>query len=358
MVNNILDFLRYVLYGALVILSFVLYQAWMHDHEIAAQKAVHAPQETVNPITHVLPEQTAANPESIAPSAAAVNQSQIVHVHTDLLDLSIDTRGGDIIEAKLLHYPQELGNKEPVVLLNNDPKNRYLAESGLLSAMGPDTSNQQALYSTQDTDFQLRNDENELQVPLFWQNDKGLIVRKIFILKRDSYEIKVRYEINNQTTATWEGNLYAQLLRTNTPPPSQGGIINLATYFGAAISTPQKPFDKIAFKNMDAQNLNTQAQSGWIAMIQHYFISAFVPPEGVVHYYTKKLANNLYAIGLMGPKLSAAPNQEISTETKLYVGPSIADRLEKTAPNLKLTIDYGWFWFISGIIFLVDAKNL
>ena len=133
--------------------------------------------------------------------------------------------------------------------------------------------------------------------------------------------------------------------------------MNLATYFGAAIATPAKPFDKIAFKTIDEKSLNQEVKGGWAAMIQHYFITAWVPPKDAVStYYTKKTSDGLYTIGMIGQPLVAAPGSSTSVEAKLYTGPAIADQLEKTSEGLKLTIDYGWFWFISDIIFWMMQK--
>jgi YidC/Oxa1 family membrane protein insertase len=156
----------------------------------------------------------------------------------------------------------------------------------------------------------------------------------------------------NQSSQPWEGNLYTQLMRTDSPPPNNSGFMNLATYFGAAVSTPQKPFEKITFKEMNQKSLDQTVEGGWAAMIQHYFISAWIPEKSVTStYYTKVLPNGLHAIGMIGKPVTAAPGTTVTSGATLYVGPSLGDQLEQAAPHLKLTIDYGWFWFISDIIF-------
>ena len=253
MLENMLDYVRFALYAMLVMLGILLYQAWDKDHPrpdfpAAAQTASMtipgasvAPAATNAPIS--VADQTAAT--GTAPAAPVAQQTgQIVTVTTDLLEVGIDTLGGDIVSMKLLNYPESLGAQAPFVLLNDDAKTRYVAESGLLSNQGPDTSAGQALYTTAQTSYSLTPGQNDLAVTLTWQNKDGLKVAKVYTFSRDSYEVKLRYDVDNQSSQPWQGSIYTQLLRTNTPPAGTGGVINLSTYFGAAISTPQKPFER------------------------------------------------------------------------------------------------------------------
>lgn len=361
MLENMLDYLRIALYTLLIIIGFLLYQAWEKDHPKLEGSPVAQTETAPNSRFVPVPENNQAvtpaaqSAQTAAPTAASKTSGQLIKVSTDLLEVTIDTRGGDIVETKLLKYPAALGSTTPFVLLNDTDHDRYIAESGLLSKQGPDTSQEQALYTSTQTNYTLNPNEQGLVVKLNWQRD-GVTVTKTFAFARDSYEIKVKYDIDNQSNQTWTGNLYTQLVRTNTPPPSTGGFVNLATYFGAAISSSQKPFEKITFKQMQENNLNRSSQDGWAAMIQHYFISAWVPPQTATSTYYSRVSNGLYTIGMIGQPLVAAPHATVATEAKLYTGPTIADHLEKTAPGLKLTIDYGWFWFISGIIFWMMQK--
>jgi YidC/Oxa1 family membrane protein insertase len=366
MYDKILDSLRFVLYAAMAVIGFYLFQAWEKEHPHTPEPSAVSQVAPVNQSGRFVPETTISTaPAAVAATQPAPNASasmalpqtgKLVKVTTDVLEAAIDTRGGDVVQVKLLQYPESLHSKVPFLLLNNDPKTRYIAESGLISKMGPDTAQEQADYTVEHTDYTLVPGADSIVVNLHWQKN-GVNVTKIYTFTRGSYEVKVRYELDNQSNANWEGNLYTQLLRTNTPPASEGGFINLATYFGAAISTPQKAFEKISFKQMHDKTLSVQAQDGWAAMIQHYFIGAWVPPKTATStYYTNVLPGDLYVVGMIGSPLQAAPSTKIATETKLYTGPAIASDLEKTAPGLKLTIDYGWFWFISGIIFWLMEK--
>lgn len=360
MLENMLDYIRITLYALLVLLCFLLFQAWSKDHPpVEAAQTITVPGRYVPEIAN-----TPAAAQTIEgvvssptlPVSGPAAKGELIKIRTDLLEVSIDTHGGDILYAKFLKYPESLGSKTPYVLLNDDPKTRYIAESGLLSKEGPDTTQGQAVYSTVQKEYQLPSGENVLSVRLNWQKD-GLKIAKIFHFTRGSYEINVAYEIDNQSPTPWVGNLYTQLMRTDAPPENQGGLVNLATFFGAAISTPDKPFEKISFKEIREKSLNRQVQDGWAAMLQHYFISAWIAPKTALStYYSQVTPDGLYTIGMLGQPFTVLPGAKSSTEAKLYAGPTIANELEKAAPNLKLTIDYGWFWFISVIIFWLMQK--
>src|SRR3990167_1190934 len=361
MLDKMLEYIRIALYTLLVLIGFFFYQAWEKEHtkpETEVTKTVAASRDRFVPTDHVADSaapEPVATAQSTVPSVATTS-GQLVKVTTDVLNVSIDTHGGDIVEVNLLKYPESLGSKAPFQLLTDDGKTRYIAESGLLGKEGPDTVSGQALYTAEQMNYSLQPGENSLVVKLNWKKD-GVDVTKTLTFVRDSYEIKTGYEINNQSGKAWDGSFYTQLARKNTPPATHGGFVNLTTYFGAAISTPQKPFEKITFKEMQKQEVSREVKDGWVAMIQHYFVSAWVPPKTAVsNYYSRVTPSGLYTIGMIGSPLHVAPGAKAATEADLYVCPAIADRLEKAAPGLQLTIDYGWFWFISIAIFWMMQK--
>ncbi len=355
MLENMLDNLRIALYVLLATMGFFLYQAWVADHPVAQELTATQPKLVESrfvPEAASAQEAAEVKPQQALVPAPTPSAGQLVNVTTDVLALTLNTQGGDILGVKLLQYPESLNSKTPFILLNNEPATRYIAESGLVGQQGPDTKAGQAVYTAEQTDYSLSPGQNELKVRLVWHGDNGLTVTKVYTFQRQSYEVKVGYEINNQSTQPWVGSLYTQLARTNNPPPTHSGIVNLATYFGGAISTPQKPFQKLSFSDMKEKNLDQPVKGGWAAMIQHYFISAWVPPKDMVaDYYTRASSNGLYTLGMITQPITVQPGASAYTEAKLYSGPAIADQLEKTTPGLKLTIDYGWFWFISDIIF-------
>lgn len=360
MITNILDYLRFALYAIIVIVLLLLYQFW--DKEHIKPLISKAPSETIT--TSYIPEvkqqgvKSTTSSNSVTPHKIPVSASPVIHVQTDVLDVNIDALGGNISQIKLLKYPESLNSKTSFLLLNNLPETQYLAQSGLLSSQGPDTPKGQALYASEKSQYILEKGQKLLQVKLTWQNPEGLIINKIFTFRPSNYEIDLNYEIENKSGKPWEGNLYLQLMRKNNPPPAtSSGISNMTTYFGAAISSPEKRFEKISFKDMTNRNLDQTITGGWAAMIQHYFISAWIPDKNATsQYFSKVTPDGLYTIGLIGQKINVQPSTTFSTQSKFYAGPAIADQLEKTAPGLELTIDYGWFWFISGIIFWMMKK--
>lgn len=354
------DYLRFGLYAVLIAILMFLFQEWQAEHPTKAVQKEAAPTSTsANYIPEAVtaPTQAKVATGAVESTASVASSAKIIHITTDVLSVDIDTEGGDIIKTALLKYPQELHSTQPVVLLNNDPATRYLAQSGLLGANGPDMTSGKATYQAEQSDYTLNNDQNELTVKLFWKNKDGVKVTKIYTFQRNSYQVGLNYQVENQSAKNWQGNLYLQLLRTNTPPSSKGGLSAMATYFGAAVSSPDKPFEKVTFKSMGQKNLDQTITGGWAAMIQHYFVSAWVPDKNTTsQYYTRVTPDGLYTIGMMGPSLNVNPGQTITTQAKFYAGPEDAEKLEQVATGLKLTIDYGWFWFISVIIFWMMQK--
>lgn len=351
MLQNMLDYIRITLYILLIAVTVLLVQEWQKEHATleatSTSAAIEAP--VASPAHPV-------SPEAKVDTAAPKQSGELIHVKTDLLDVTLDTHGGDILGLKLLAYPETLNSPNPFLLLNNDPKSRYIAESGLLGLQGPDTKSSQATYTVSQSQFALEAGKDQLIVPLVWEKD-GLKITKEFIFKRNSYQVDVRYQIDNQSSQPWQGSLYAQLLRTDDPPENHGGVVNLTTFFGAAVSTTDKPFQKVTFKEMREANVNKTTKNGWAAMMQHYFISAWIPDREVTStYYSRVQPNGLYSIGLINAPITVAPGTTAQTSAKLYSGPTIAEYLDQAAPNLDLTIDYGLFWFFSVAIFWMMQK--
>jgi YidC/Oxa1 family membrane protein insertase len=353
MLTKMLDVIRYALYGILIFIFVTLYQSWVKEHPVSATPPPSSSSTIIKTANDYVP--PLANDKNSVVSTPQANtelSARLIHIATDMLDVSIDTVGGNITQVKLLKYPEELHSVIPFTLLNNSSDDRYLAQSGLLSSSGPDTTSGQAAYTVDQTQYVLANGENELKVNLHWEDSQGTKITKTFTFHRDSYEVDLTYQVINSAKTPWSGNLYLQLMRKNNPPVNHNGFVSMATYFGAAISSPEKKYQKIPFKEMQKNDLSQSITGGWAAMIQHYFVSAWVPEENKTsQYFSRITSDNLYTIGMIGPKLEVQPGQTFETHAKFYSGPSIAANLEKVSPSLPLTIDYGWFWFISDIIF-------
>lgn len=356
MLDKALDSIRIVLYVLAVFVALLLYQAWQGDHpapqaaSTSTQAGVSSDRFVPTAATEAAPARTlvATDVGSITPPSQT---GKLVTVKTDVMTITLDSQGGDIVGTTLTKYPESLGSSTPFTLLTNDPVTRYIAESGLLGMDGPDMSNAQAVYTVDQTSYDLQPGQNTLTVKMTWTK-RNILITKSFIFTRGSYDVKVHYDINNQADFAWQGNLYTQLVRTNVQPATHSGFMNLATYFGSAISSPAKPFQKVTFKQMQEANLDALIKNGWAAMIQHYFISAWIPAKDTVsNYYSRVSPTGLYTIGMIGPTLNVEPGKTGAVDASLYTGPAIATQLEKAAPGLQLTIDYGWLWFISAAIF-------
>jgi YidC/Oxa1 family membrane protein insertase len=346
-----MDYKKIGLYLALVIAALFLWNAWQREFPpvvntqstpitIAAQvgnSSVPTVPSTSNTVIH---------PNSIPQST----NGKFIEVKTDVLDVLINTQGGTVEQAQLLQYPQQLNNPQTkVMLFNNDPTNYYVAQSGITGDNGPDTQKGQAIYTASQTLYELKDGQNEVVVPLTWQKN-GVTITKSFTFTRNSYAIDLNYQIKNNSGAAWTGYAYTQLSRTE-PTEHHSLLTNYATFTGAAMSTPQTQYQKLKFGNFSSDPVNLSATGGWAAMIQQYFLSAWVPPANQVNHYFTKTNNGIYTVGIMGPAITVSPQQITNTEDKLYVGPAIADNLDQLSPHLSMTIDYGWLWFISQLIF-------
>lgn len=358
---------RLILLSALFLTAFMLWNAWQNDYGSKAPVSPAAISAPASSVPTIVQTQTAATAAPIAPAAVPpagttvgaatvtpASNTHIIHVQTDVLSVDIDTQGGNVVQANLLAYPQKVDvtPAQPYQLLSNDPASLYVAQSGLVGNGGPDTPQGQAVYTATQTHYTLADGQNQLVVNLKWQSPKGLIVNKQFVFQRGLYQIGVNYQIVNHTSTAWTGQFYAQLQRKKVAPPSHM-LFGINPYMGAAISSPDKPYQKLSFDKLSEENLNTQIQGGWLAMQEHYFLSAWVPTSTqIFNYYSQVSDGDIYTVGLISPTLSVNPGGQLTTEiAKLYAGPESIDHLKAVAPNLDLTVDYGILWFISIAIF-------
>ncbi len=356
-----MDNQRIILFFALSFVLLMIWQAWQED--ISPQATIDA--------TSIAQSQIKDNRSIDVPSVASTQQSTVVDetstpkissqkldsagrikVVTDTLEVQIDTRGGDIREVDLIKYPVDLKEKEPFKLMQDSDSRILIAQSGLLSSNGaPD---HHAIYSSAQTEYRLSKGADELNVLLDWQNEQGVKVTKSYTFKSNSYLIKVDYKISNDSQAEWQGHAYQQFQRTR--PGDDETTRFIYTYTGGVIYSEAEKYEKIDFDAMDDADLNRKISSGWAAMIQHYFVTAWLPPKNQSYqYYTKSPENKPYVLGMVSPQIKVATNQSEVISNQLYVGPKDQKRLEAIEPTLKLTVDYGiltvlaqpLFWLLS-----------
>lgn len=332
-----MDSQRNILLIALMFVSFMLYLNWTEATN---------PQPQGQGVTQQ--SQYSGDVPSSSDTSQPLNQdpvsSKLITIQSDVLTLTVDTQGGDIIRASLNDYDAEFNSADKYLLLKNNPDHIFIAQSGLIGSDGIDTQNTRAAYTAKGTDFTLKTDQNELQVPLTFVKN-GISYTKTFILKRGNYAVDVDYTIDNQSDKNATVQMYVQLKQNLL---DDGGSLTMPTYRGGVYSADEATYEKYSFDDMKDRNLNlTLANQGWAAMMQHYFVAAWIPnAKGEANLYTRT-AEGLGFIGVRYPATTIAPGQTEHLDATLWVGPKLQDQMEKTAPNLNLTVDYGWLWFIA-----------
>ncbi|MGQ3905661.1 membrane protein insertase YidC [Mixta calida] len=330
---------------AFLFVSFMIWQAWQTDHAPQPQQT----QTTQN---------TTVAGDAANQGVPASGQGKTITVKTDVLSLNINTRGGDVEQAQLLTYPDKLGSSQPFQLLETSSAFLYQAQSGLTGRNGPDNPNNGArpLFTTTQDHFELADNQSELRIPMTFTAENGAVYTKTFVLKRGEYAINVEYQVNNATQQPLEVAMFGQLKQTiDLPKHRDTGSNNFAlhTFRGAAYSTSDEKYEKYKFDTIaDNENLSTTTANGWVAMLQQYFATAWVPrTAGSNTLYTSNLGNGIAAVGYKSAPVTVAPGSQQTLAATLWVGPEIQDKMAAIAPHLDLTVDYGWLWFISQPLF-------
>ncbi len=364
---------RSFLLAAFALVGFLLWQAWQQDYgpqalpaaEVAATAntngSVPATAGAVSPIQQDIPQPAGVPVPGSVPAAAetVAPAATLVQVQTDLLRLSIDTRGGAIVQADLLAYPLDPQDKtRPVRLLDDASASYFVAQTGLISSASP-APDHRANFAAEKTSFEFDAASDTLEVPLTWQDASGLKVRKVYVFRRGSYLIDTRQEISNGSTTAWNGNEYRQLQRV--PPVIAGGGFAFNNpekyaYAGAAWYSPQDKFEKLPFDKFATAPLKREASGGWAAMLQHYFFAAWIPVAAETDSYSTEIVTNAgaprYLIRSVSPAIAVAPGQTQTIASHLYIGPTLESQIDaieqaNIAHGLGLTADYGKLTFIA-----------
>ena len=358
-----MDIKRTILIVALAIVSYVMVLKWNQDYGQAALPTQNTAASTVAPgLPDGVPAGNAgasadvpsANAETSAAELAPVAVSKdLIRVKTDVLDLAIDPVGGDIVQLNLPKFPRRQDHPEiPFQLFDNGGERVYLAQSGLTGVNGPDARPAgRPLYAAEQKGYQLADGQDQLVVDLKF-SDNGVNYIKRFSFKRGEYDLTVSYLIDNQSGQAWSGNMFAQLKRDASSDPSSSTATGTATYLGAALWTASEPYKKVSMKDIDKGSLKENVSGGWVAWLQHYFVTAWIPAKSdsnVVQ--TRKDSQGNYIIGYTGPALSVPAGGKVETSAMLYAGPKIQSKLKELSPGLELTVDYGFLWFIAQPIF-------
>jgi len=358
---------RNLLLIALLFLGYLLWNAWQDDYNHAAPPATTetpvatssgtstAPAAPANGEVPSVsaPSATAGAPAAATPTPANAAAPRVV-VTTDVLRVEIDTRGGNIVAADLLAYPQQPKDfAHPVRILDDSAAHFFEAQSGLVSAQAaPDHT---ATFAAEKNEYALADGADSVEVPLTWTDPSGVSVRKTFVFKRASYAIEQRQDIANNGTSSWSGNAYRQLQRVPPIIDTSGikGYSNTERYsfVGAAWYNASDKFQKLKFDNFAKEPLNKSFAGGWAAMLQHYFFAAWISDAAETDQYSTAVVQNAdaprYLIRTLSPAITVAPGETKTETARLYVGPKLQSTLDEVAPGLSLTVDYGIFTIIA-----------
>ncbi|MGM0481035.1 MAG: membrane protein insertase YidC [Pseudomonadota bacterium] len=346
---------RSILFIAFLVVSFFLFQTWMVDTAPGTQAPsnANAPSATTEADTNVVPQsQGAAASDSTVPDSdkptITRDSGQLIEVKTDVLDVVIDAKGGDIVSAKLQKFAESLDSEDRFKLLQRSPGKLYIAQSGLIGPDGIDSSGGRAQFSVEQTEYELNGER--LEVPLTYVTDDGSQITKVFSFQRGKYHVDVRYEIENQGQQAKQMQFYGQLQQTMTA--GEGGSMIMPTYFGAAYSHDNDKFEKYDFEDMQDQRLNVSTQTGWVSMLEHYFVSAWIPKQQQDNRLFSRVAGNSQAIiGVIYPMQQVNAGSTETIESTVYMGPKDQDSMAQLVENLDLTVDYGFLWWLAQPIF-------
>ena len=339
----------------LALVSFLLWQSWQKDY--GPQPVVPVEQQQTQETSQGVPSFDDNGSEDVPssdsvpaaqPIAAAQNTNRIIEVKTDTLDLRIDLLGGDVVSADLLKFPVEQGSDIPYSLLRSG-NGLYVAQSGLIGAQGPDASSSgRPVYNAQNEFYEMTGDT--LVIPLTWKNNQGLTITKTFTFTKGHYDVNVSYNVENGTGSAATVQPYAQLKQVMEF--EDDGNMFMPTYRGAAYSTEDDRYQKYSFDEIEDDNLRETTKAGWVGMLEHYFVSAWVPSQEQTNtLYSRNLKNQYAVIGVLSPSESVAPGETKTIASTLYMGPKDQDKLAKIARGLDLTVDYGILFWISQPLF-------
>ena len=351
-----MDNRRILLLGAFLFIAFMLYQAWMLDYgpKPAPEAAPTAATAVAPGIANAAPSiaSGAGATAAAVPAPATLPMGREIHVRTDVLDLVIDTAGGDIRRAELLAYPEDL--KDPakhVRVLDDADASLLVLQSGLQAAPGMPAPGADAVYTAGQGDYALAEGNDSIKVTLSWQDGHGLSVDKTYTLKRGSYEIGVSYTVHNAGKTPWQGGAWLQWQSRYTAPKT--GMFSAARYeYQKAALYGADGYQEHEFKDITDKPVAESANGGWIAVVEHYFLAAIIPGAGQgIQYYSRPLGDARFVTGSLAPLQSVAPGASANFDASLFVGPKLQTKLAAVAKGLELTVDYGKLTIIAQPIF-------
>ncbi|WP_027709380.1 membrane protein insertase YidC [Zooshikella ganghwensis] len=372
-----MDLQRTLIIAGLVVVGYLMILQWNQDfnqHSVTAEQTAS--------VTSLIPEadstttvdnadaptvsdSTGDAPQiAKAPTSVAESNQQLIKVTTDKLYIEINPEGGDIIKVSLLDYPvtlpsEENPSPEPFTILESSKQRTFIAQSGLVGKNGPNSKGT-PLYSAKNSAFQLKDGEEQLVVDLSLTTKEGVELVKRYTFHRNNYAVDLDYVVNNKSSNSWKAIFYAQLKRDNSPDPSSTqGATSFNTYLGAAVKSNEEKYKKLPFDEFAEEPYKENVASGYAAILQHYFVAAWVPKhDNPIEYSTREVklsGQSQYIVSMvdMNNPIVLAPGEQGEASATLYVGPKIQDKLQALTDGLELTVDYGILWFVAKPLFLL-----
>lgn len=371
-----------VLLLALAFVLFLLWDAWQQDFGPKPGSTVTSPEssfdDTVSapsdvPIAHSSvatdSKTTSLSTDPLTMMDSPLQRGQLIKVVTDVFEAEIDTVGGDLRRVYLRNYPVAYDKPDqPFQLMNETLPNIFIAQSGFTRKKDPKgeylitAPDDHTVYVGSIKEYRMGPNDDTLSVDLRWTSPEGVRFIKRYTFRRGSYLIDVSFVVNNQADKEWRGNHYQRLQRTQPADGNESRFIY--TYLGGVYYSPEEKYNKYSLDDMEDMDLSKDITNGWVAMIQHYFVGAWIPnKDKLFHYFTQSLDNGRYAIGMYSKTEQRVPTGgEQTLSSRLFVGPKLQDTMEKIAPGLELTVDYGVltilaepiYWLLEKIHSLVD----
>ena len=360
---------RFAILGAMFVTAYLLILAWQKDYGHSSH-TVQQPTAAVS--QNISQAHIASDPAKagIAPQPVnTVAQQKLITVKTDLYNISINPKGGDIERIELLNHDQSKDSDQSFVMLENDSTRKYIAQTGFKGLNGTDNNpNARPLYEVEKTAYSLADaksvkrkdgkEEKVISVPLVYKTSDNVEVIKTFTFTEGAYPILVNNQVINRSSQLWQGQLYGNIIRDNSEDPgkSDQGIFTLGTYLGGAWGTPDEHYNKLKFANFGDEKLHKEAEGGWVAIVQHYFVSAWIPGNFNGQPFKATLEsskdNNLNVIGFTSPAINVPAGTSMAIDATFYSGPKVQTELKDLAVGLNQTVDYGWLWPIAKLLFM------
>jgi len=362
-----MDNQRLLIWVFFAMMLWFTYQAWQRDYGPQPSLETVQPSDilpTAQDDAFALPEVTAPAdgvPDLPAPPAqdatAAAPEAGTIHVRTDVFDIDISLAGGTVVGAALPRFPVHKDQPDvPVVLLSTDPANFGLIRTGLRAADGDRPApGHTAIFSARQADYEL-GAADELVVPMTWTDGQGLALEKRFVFHRGSYAIDVEQTLTNNSDATWTGDEYSQLLRRFHDRKRTMFDVDTYSFDGPIIYDGERAEKLKRPDLLEEGPYQFTTDNGWVASIQHHFLSAIIPSRGAPHIFQVRVDGEQSTASVVGAKQTVAPGEAHTFTRTLFVGPKLQTQLEDIDKTLKLTVDYGWLTILSQPLFWLLSK--